>query len=152
MTFIPRTAWCLLFACVAACRSVGTESAGGIRETVEGVIAADNARDLDAVMSCYAPDAEWLPPDEAAVVGHEALRARYAALFAAFQPKIALTIEEAWLLGDVAVVRGRARGRLVPNDGGDARMLDDKYLMLLRRDADDKWRIIRLMWNANSHA
>jgi hypothetical protein len=47
--------------------------------------------------------------------------------------------------------RLRAGGRLVARDGGTVRPLDDKFLMVLGRDAEGEWRILRLMWSANRH-
>lgn len=141
---------------LAACASDGRESTvnapdAEVRAAVQRIIAADNARDLEAAVDCYSTDAEWMPPLEAAVVGREALRARYASMFKAFQPEITCTVEETWRLCGTAVARGRTAGRLVSIPGGDVRTLDDKFLMILRLEPDGIWRIQRLMWNANRH-
>lgn len=141
---------------LAACASSGARSSAtpvddSVHAAVMRIIASDNARDLDAAIDCYAPDAEWMPPLENPVVGHAALRARYSSMFAAFRPEITCTIDETWSLGEDAVVRGRTGGRLVAIEDGSVRKIDDKFLMILHREQDGAWRIQRLMWNANRH-
>src|SRR6185436_2518230 len=151
MTIAIRSVCGLLLAWFAGCASVPSDDSAGVHEAVRRIIAADNARDLDAAVACYTADAEWLPPQEPPVVGRDALRARYASMFAAFQPEITCTIDETWALGDNAAVRGRTGGRLVAREGGTVRALDDKFLMILQRDPDGVWRILRLMWSPNQH-
>lgn len=150
MSFAQRTIGALLFVGLASCATTA-EHEDSILDAVHRIIAADNARDLDAAVACYTPDAQWLPPQEPPIVGREALRARYAPMFASFQPAMKLTIDETWELGDTAVVRGSTSGELRSLSGGAPRVVDDKYIMVLRRDADGVWRILRLMWSPNRH-
>jgi uncharacterized protein (TIGR02246 family) len=115
-----------------------------------GIVAADNARDLERVLSYYAADAMLLPPGEPPVQGGDAIRSRYEALFGAFDPRIEARVEEACAAEGFAYVRGRNGGTLAPRAGGAPRRLDDVYLMLLRREPDGGWKITRLMWHAAS--
>jgi len=46
-----------------------------------------------------------------------------------------------------AFVRGRNSGRLVSRSGGADLVLDDVYVMLLRREADGRWLITHLIWH-----
>jgi len=119
-----------------------------VREIALGIISADNARDLSRVLAFYADDAVLLPPNEAPVHGKAAIEPRYEALFAEFDPDIAGEIAELHVTNDLAIVRGFNRGRLKPRTGGDARLLNDVYLMILRRASDGSWRIARLMWHS----
>lgn len=48
-----------------------------VRDVVNGLIAADNARDIERVVELYAPDAILMPPDESPVEGIAAIRPRY---------------------------------------------------------------------------
>lgn len=121
-----------------------------VRGVAEGIVVADNARDINRVQQSYAPDAILLPPGETPVRGWEAIRPRYDALFSAFAPAIEGHIDEVCVSGAVAFVRGRNRGQFVSRSQQSTRQLDDAYLMLLRRDENGRWRISHLMWHAAS--
>ena len=118
-----------------------------VRAVAEGIIEADNARDIERVMNAYADDAWLLPPGEAPVRGHAAIRPRYEALFAGFNPAIDGRIDEACVSGSIAFIRGHNGGRMISRSAEPARSLDDVYLMQLTIDADGRWRISHLMWH-----
>lgn len=122
-------------------------SAKRVKEVAEGIIAADNARDIKRVMSFYETDALLLPPNESPVAGHGAIRPRYELLFSTFQPQIQARVDQVCVERKTAFVRGHNGGQLVPANAGDVRQLDDTYLMLLRRGTDGIWRITHLMWH-----
>jgi uncharacterized protein (TIGR02246 family) len=139
----------VLLAAAACAKDPAAERA--VRAVADGIVAADNARDLEGVMASYAEDAILMPPGEAPVQGRAAIRPRYEALFRDFDPAIEPHVEEVCVSGGVAWVRGRNGGRLVPRGGdGTARELDDVYLMLLARGDDGAWRIGHLMWHRRS--
>ena len=118
-----------------------------VRRMLNAIVSADNARDLNAVMALYADDAVLLPPDENAVVGKEAIRPRYQSLFNEFNPDLSISHDEIITDGDWVFVRGRTGGRVISRKGGATSPVNDKYLMILRRQADGTWRIARLMWS-----
>jgi uncharacterized protein (TIGR02246 family) len=144
----PMIAAAISFAQPAAeeCRA-DAPSVRHVRDVASGIIAADNQRDLDRVVAYYAADAVLLPPGEPAVVGRAAIRPRYEALFAGFNPQIVTRIDEACASGSLGFVRGHNGGTMASRTGTAARELDDDYLMLLRRDAAGAWRISHLMWH-----
>jgi len=121
-----------------------------IRAVAIGIVAADKQRDIERVLAFYTADAVLMPPGEAPVVGRDRIRPRYEALFATFTPEILGQIEESCVGSGVGFVRGRNGGRLIPRAPGDARVLDDAYLMLLRLEAEGVWRISHLMWHRQS--
>jgi ketosteroid isomerase-like protein len=131
------------------CQSEGA-AAMAVRRVAEGIVAADNGRDIERVRSSYAPDAILLPPSEAPVRGWDAIRPRYDALFSAFSPAIEGHIDEVCVSGAIAYVRGRNGGRLAARGQALGRALDDAYLMLLRRGDGGRWEITHLMWHAAS--
>jgi len=47
-----------------------------IRAIAEGIVAADNRSDIDAVLAYYAPDVVLMPPSEPPVVGRSPIRPR----------------------------------------------------------------------------
>jgi ketosteroid isomerase-like protein len=117
----------------------------------EGIVAADNRRDLRQVVDYYANDAILLPPGEAPVAGRDKIRPRYEALFAGFTPEIELRIDEACAGAGLGFVRGHNGGRLVSRASGETRLLDDAFIMMLRLDAG-VWRISHLIWHRQSQA
>src|SRR5262245_34757705 len=136
----------VLLAAVPPCGDAATLDA--IRAVANGIVAADNRRDLTAVLGYYAVDAVLLPPGEPPVEGKDQIRPRYEALFSTFSPEIEAHVDEACAGEALAFVRGRNGGRLVPRASGEAKTLDDAYLMVLRLEADGRWRISRLMWHS----
>jgi uncharacterized protein (TIGR02246 family) len=121
-----------------------------VRAIATGIVAADNRRDLEQVLSYYAGDAILLPPGEAPVAGRDKIRPRYEALFAGFSPEIEPRIDEACVAESFGFVRGRNGGRLVPRSAGEPRALDDTFVMLLRLEPDGAWRISHLIWHRQS--
>ncbi|MEZ4456375.1 MAG: SgcJ/EcaC family oxidoreductase [Gemmatimonadales bacterium] len=153
----PGRAAGLVAAALAVATTARAEAPGGcdrvgpgaraVRAVAEGIIAADNARDLERVLGYYAPDAVLLPPGEPPVQGRAAIRPRYEGLFARFDPAIVARVDEVCVDGDLAYVRGHNGGRLVAREGGTSRALDDTYLMVLRRSGEGNWQISQLMWH-----
>lgn len=115
---------------------------------VKGIIAADNAGDLEAVLAHYADDAVLLPPNGPIVEGKDAIRERYRAGFEQFRFDVSIAISETKVSGEWAFNRGATQGKLIPHDGGDAVTLNDQYLMILRRMPGGAWKIARLIWNS----
>lgn len=136
----------LAFASAPEC---GRESdrAREVLAVAHGIIAADNERDLERVMSFYADDAVLMPPNEQPVVGQEAIRPRYEQLFGNFDPEIELSVDEVCADSDLAFVRGHNSGRLVGREREEVRELSDNFLMLLGRGEDGVWRISHLVWH-----
>ena len=121
-----------------------------VRATISRLIRADNASDLDIVMSCYTQDAIFLPPNDAPTIGLAAIMMRYESLFDRFKPELVCESFETLVGRDFAIDCGVTHGRLVPRDGSEPREINDKYLMVLRRDeSGDGWLISRLIWNQN---
>jgi hypothetical protein len=85
-----------------------------VRAVADEIIAADNARDLNAVLRLYEVDAVLLPPNEQAVVGRDAIRPRYEALFRSMAPAIISKIDEVHVAGEWAFIRGSNAGEMRP--------------------------------------
>jgi len=124
-----------------------SRAAKAVSNVAEGIIAADNARDLKRVMNFYALDAVLMPPNDSPVTGHDAIRPRYELMFSSFQPKIEARVDQICVEGRTSFVRGHNGGQLVSTNGGESRQLDDTYLMLLRKGNDGLWRITHLIWH-----
>ncbi|HVT40780.1 MAG TPA: nuclear transport factor 2 family protein [Gemmatimonadaceae bacterium] len=131
-------------------RARAVQDSLAIVAVAQGIIAADNAKDLSRVLSYYADSAVLLPPNEGPVVGRAAIRPRYERLFGEFDPAIVGAIDELVVGPEWAYVRGRNRRVLRRKAGGPDRVLNDIYIMLLRREGVGQWRISRLMWHAGA--
>ncbi|MCI0697491.1 DUF4440 domain-containing protein [candidate division KSB1 bacterium] len=125
----------------------GNADKAQIKKLLDQLMAADNAGGVDQIMSFYADDAITMPPNDNIVIGKEAIAARYKAGFAKFKMEVSLSSDELEICGDWAFNRGKTSGRLIWHDGSNPTPLNDKYLMILRRQAGKSWKIARLMWS-----
>jgi uncharacterized protein (TIGR02246 family) len=139
----------LLGACCCGPSQGATESAG-VREAVERLVAADNRRDLAAVLAGYTEDVVWLPPGEEPLRGKAALRSRYERLFADFGVAMEIEVVEARCEGLNGWAWGRVRGTLTPVAEGETVRVDDSFLALARREGGT-WRVSQLMWGPRAH-
>jgi len=119
-----------------------------VRDVLRGLAAADNADNLDAVVSHYREDAMLLPPNAGAVAGRPAIRVWYEQGFHHFRFEVSFDVEEIQASGDWAFARGYINGQLNPKADEAPVRLHEKYLMVLRRDPGG-WKIARLMWNSD---
>jgi uncharacterized protein (TIGR02246 family) len=134
------------FILLAAALQAAPGDSARVHDVATGIVRADNARDIKAVLEFYSDSAMLLPQSEPPVTGRRAIHARYEALFKSYNPAIEGEIDEIRVEGGQAWVRGRNGGWL-RGIGGPDRALHDVYLMLLVREAD-AWRIHRLMWSS----
>jgi uncharacterized protein (TIGR02246 family) len=119
-----------------------------IRVVTSGIIAADNTGNAAAVVRFYADDAVLLPPNDAPVVGKDAIRARYDEGFRHFRFAISSSSEETHVFGDWAFDRGTTVGKTIPKTDEPSRQIHDKYVMILHLEPGGAWKIARLIWNA----
>jgi len=117
-----------------------------VRSVVEGIVEADNERDLDRVLGYYTDDAVLRPPGESDVRGRDQIRPRYAGLFSAYDPEIVGTIGEIRTCGDLAVASGHSGGVLRGREGRSDQELSDAFLMVLKK-VGEVWYIDRLIWH-----
>jgi uncharacterized protein (TIGR02246 family) len=137
----------LFAALLAATTAGGAEPGREVTAVVESLIAADNARDVERVLSHYTDDALFLPPNREPYGGKPALRDRYTSLFAANEVAFRVVISETEMSGALAFVRGEIVGSVTPLDRSKpATPVRDKFLMVLRRQPDSGWKVARLMW------
>lgn len=118
-----------------------------VGQVIEDLIQADEEKNLAKVLSIYAPDAVLIKPTGANVVGIEAIRAHYEALFQSGDLAIETRIEDIAVSADLAVARGVNDVTFTPGTQGEPSRVLSKYLMSLRRDSDHGWRIVNLMWS-----
>ncbi len=108
---------------------------------------------LDEFVSHSTDDVVMLAPDQPAVVGKEAVREWYRGFYATFniearhQPPV-----ETYAIGDLVVARGIATMTAAPKAGGPAMTMNNKFIMLFRRQPDGTLKAWRVAFNSNAPA
>ena len=90
-----------------------------------------------------------LPPNGATVTGHAEIQARYRQIFSTTKLRLENRTAELHVSGHWAYIRGVTLGEALRVDGGAPTEINDKYLMILRRQEDASWKIARLVWSKN---
>ncbi|MBV9991600.1 MAG: SgcJ/EcaC family oxidoreductase [Alphaproteobacteria bacterium] len=106
-----------------------------------------NAKNLDATMTLYAPDAAFLPPVGKAWHGVAEIRRQCAAALAVYEPHIELTSERSERSGTLAFDTGTYDETLNPVKGGKSVHAKGSYLFLFKRGRDGRWRILEQSWS-----
>jgi uncharacterized protein (TIGR02246 family) len=135
---------------LAGCVSTPPMPCGDAREAggvLREIIAADNARDLDRVLTYYTDDVVWAPPaPRPEMRGLAAIRESYVHMYSVFNPRLEASVETAVANGRRAVVAGRTTGTLVPQmTDVPSTQVNDAYQAILRCQGGH-WRVARLDW------
>lgn len=120
-----------------------------IKDAFGAWVRVAEAGDADSYSTYITDDALILGPGQP-VVGKAAIRPWVAGFFADWKfsfPK--WTDEEIIVAGDVAIHRYSGVATLTSKKGADTTLADRKYIDILRREADGKWRVARHMFNLN---
>jgi uncharacterized protein (TIGR02246 family) len=128
------------------------DSTAGIRQLLDEVMAADEAADLERAVACYSDDALLLPPGRTAMSGRDAIRAHYRGAFDDFRMHPTCHVDEIRVAGGWAVVRGTVGGTIVQRSDDAVQALHDKFMAIVERDSSGRWRLARLIWNADPPA
>jgi uncharacterized protein (TIGR02246 family) len=105
---------------------------------------AFNNKDAAGLAALYAPDAVFLPPNEPAVFGRDAIEATHQELFATGDFKIDLEALETVVDGQLAYVGGRYRMWT-----GDGTLVDRGKYIEIWRPVDGEWMIYRDIYNSS---
>ena len=142
--------WGVLLLCfglsgpVTACPDVA--SAEELLSPLHALYAADEAGDLEAVMSSYSSNPVLLPPAGTPIEGRDKVRASYVSLFANASLKITPELQEWHACDDMGFVRGVNRVGLFSKKTGFVTTRVDQFLAILLRQ-DGNWLVHRLMWS-----
>ncbi len=114
--------------------------------------AAVNAGDLEGGLALVTDDVVWMPPNEPALTGKEAIRRWEGGepLFERFIFEISFSPEEVVVFGDWAFERGTYVLTLTPRAGGEPGQGSGKYLWIWQRQPDGSWKNARAMWNSDN--
>ena len=113
-------------------------------------VSALNANDADAWVSCFTPDGVQMPPNDAANIGIDNIRAWSTGMLTAFGAEFSLDVDEVELAGDDrAFERGGYTIALTPTAGGPPIGDSGKYITIYQRQVDGSWLMARDIWNSN---
>ncbi|MDA2931041.1 DUF4440 domain-containing protein [Acidobacteria bacterium AH-259-O06] len=124
------------------------EAINGLREEY---IATANAGDVDGWLATLTDDAVFMPPNEPAVTGKEAIRSWVVkSFFDPFDIQLSLSHEEVEVAGDWAFVQGPFSYSLTPKAGGEVIEESGKFIDILKRQSDGSFKYARAIWNSDN--
>lgn len=101
-------------------------------------------RDIDAIVSRYAPDALSIPANHGALRGHDEIRAWYTRRLGDHDMNSVSQIDTVDIVGDLAITSGIFRVTRAPEDGVAGVDHAGRFLAVMRR-IDGQWRLWRDM-------
>lgn len=124
------------------------EDVRAIRELVAANAQANNAGDVDGWVALFAPDFVYMAPGMPAVTTRAEL---VEVARAGFRHRANIRIEplETHVTADSAYTRNAVHGTVTLADSGEVVTIDLKQLVIYTRGSNGRWRIARLMTNAN---
>jgi ketosteroid isomerase-like protein len=128
------------------CGAVGTAGA-----VMRDIVAADDSRDIERVMTDYTDDAVWVQtPPAPSLHSSREIRQNYRRMYGAFNPSLSIVVDAAEARKDAVIVTGRTTGTLSPQmTEVPARQVDDRFEATLRCDRG-RWRVARMV-SASAH-
>ena len=127
-----------------ACKSSSTDP----KETLDAIMKADNAGDIQKIISLYTSDAMLIPANKPNIIGKDAIRKNYENIFATSKLQLRGIVEEVLCADDLAVIRGNTIGTIILLKDNSRININDKFIMILKSEGMH-WKIHRLMWSKN---
>jgi uncharacterized protein (TIGR02246 family) len=119
-----------------------------IKSLSDEIMKAYNEGDLEVLMAIVAEDVVFMPPGEPTLIGKEAIRNWHD--FDKISFDVNITVEEVQVLGDWAFMRDIWIGTVTQKESGEKFELNNKSLILLRRQPDGTWKMSYSMFNSNT--
>jgi uncharacterized protein (TIGR02246 family) len=125
----------------------GMKDQAAIRDRSQAFVKAFNDKAVDQVLTIYAENSVFMPPNQPVIRGKDALKTFYEDLFKSGASNLKLDIAEVSGHGPLAYASGSYEMDLKPASGQPARDRG-KFLFVLRRMADT-WRYEYTVWNSD---
>jgi uncharacterized protein (TIGR02246 family) len=142
----------LLVATVAVTRAQDARSnatGDAIRKVVADYNQALNGADLQRIVKVFEPDAVWMPPNQPAPTGEQAIRQWFQNYFSQTVANLKFSPVEVETAGRWAFARVAVTGTTTPKAGGSSVQQDNKALFVVHQGTDGAWRIARYIINSN---
>ena len=134
----------LLFLFIISCKT----KTNGPAYTVHEIIKADNAGDIEKIISLYTDHAVLIPAGKPNIIGKDSIRKNYETIFSTSKLELHPLIIEVTQSDDLAVIEGAISGKVFILKDSSTMVVNDKFLMTLKNVAGN-WKIHRLMWSKN---
>ena len=146
---------------LSSCTTSGTEAKksapdpnadrAALNKVRDDFVTAFNAADAPNIAATYSEDAVLMPQNQEPVTGRTAIETYYKSLHTQVNAKISLTSQEITMIGeDSAFDRGTYLLSITPKkDGGTAMEDAGKYLVILERQPDGTWKVVRDIDNSS---
>ena len=109
--------------------------------------AALTARDTASLTKCYEEDAVQFPPNSAALIGWDEIRAEFESELEGIKVTATIKVAEAVVADHWTFARGTYQLVTVPQGGGEETMVTGNWLDILKRQPDSSWKIARSTWS-----
>lgn len=119
-----------------------------IRERTDAFVKAFNEKNVAEVLTLYAENSTFMPPNQPIIRGKDALKSFYDDLLKSGAGNLKLNVSEVSGFGPLAYQSGTYEMDVKPASGGAAARDRGKYLFVLRRMAGT-WRYEYTMWNSD---
>jgi uncharacterized protein (TIGR02246 family) len=138
--------WLAFIITILGCTNAADHDRQAVHDLVQDIIAADNRADIENVISCYHSDAILLPPGKQQIVGSDAIRKNYEAIFSSSVLTLTIREDELTIAGDYAICIGGTSGKVLSKKDSTTREVNDRFVMVLQK-RDQVWKIKNLIWN-----
>jgi uncharacterized protein (TIGR02246 family) len=152
----------LMFCAAFSCTKDNTREAGlaaarmeadarAVRNVLDQWVQLYNAGRYETLISTlYAEDAVLMAPNVPICKGREAILLGYMKTTEVNDEHVDTTVvEDVRVSGDLAVASGWDAGTTTPRVGGSPEKYSVKWLMVMKRQSDDTWKLIYEVWNEN---
>jgi ketosteroid isomerase-like protein len=137
----------LLSACAGQARNNATGDMAALRAIHDAWIASYTSGEVGALQKFYDSDSVIMPDARPTYLGWSSIRDFFAPGFAAFKYEANAQIGRINVSGNLGIVEGVVRIRLVPKTVGEPRNMALRYIVVFRRGDDGVWRILSDMDN-----
>ncbi len=124
------------------------EDLAAINAVRDAWAAAFAAGDAAALAALYTNDAARMNPGEPTVSGPAAIQAGFEQMFSEATASNDIRPEMTDVSGDWGFDSGTYTSTVTPKAGGEAMTESGRYLVVLRKQADGSWKIVREMGNS----
>jgi ketosteroid isomerase-like protein len=101
---------------------------------------------IDACVSEYAPDGEFIQPDGTSVRGSDALRSLFAMVTRTFDSDLVFDSSRVEVSGTLAYDAGTYHETLIVRASGKQQSSTGSYLTVYRRSSSGEWLIVEQAW------
>lgn len=109
--------------------------------------AAYNNGNAQAIAKLLENNAVWMPPGKLAIIGQNKIKSHYIKFFSKVSSSFELKPGEIQLCGEWAFLSGDWSRIDKPKRGGKIRNISGHYMMVLKKQADNSWKIARDIWS-----